>query len=127
VTQDELPTILYNPRQLAQVFQNLVGNALKYRREVEPPRIYISVHRSVTDWVFSVRDNGIGFDAEEGERIFEVFKRLHGPAIEGTGIGLSICKRIVENHGGRIWAESEPGVGSRFYFTVPIDPVAPAL
>lgn len=124
VTQDELPTILYNPRQLTQVFQNLIGNALKYRREVEPPRVYISVHRRVTDWVFSVRDNGIGFDAEQGEGIFQVFKRLHGQDIEGTGIGLAICKRVVENHGGRIWAESEPGVGSRFHFTVPIDPTS---
>jgi light-regulated signal transduction histidine kinase (bacteriophytochrome) len=121
LTQDELPTVLYNLRQLTQVFQNLIGNALKYRRADEPPRVYISAERQATDWVFSVRDNGIGFDAVHGERIFEVFKRLHGRDIEGTGIGLSICKRIVENHGGRMWAESEPGVGSRFYFTVPIN------
>lgn len=120
VTHSELPTVLYNRRQLVQLFQNLLGNALKYRRPEVPPRIQVIAARLRGEWIFSVRDNGVGFAPEYAKQIFGVFKRLHGRNYAGTGIGLSICQRIVEHHGGRIWAESEPGVGSVFSFTIPI-------
>jgi two-component system CheB/CheR fusion protein len=118
VTHDALPIVTYNRQQLTQVFQNLVGNAVKYRRAPESPRVYVSVTRHNTEWVFSIRDNGIGFEIDQAERIFDVFMRLHGRDFEGTGIGLAICKRIVEHHGGRIWADSHPGIGSTFLFTI---------
>lgn len=120
ISHGDLPTISYNPRQLIQMFQNLVGNAIKYRRANEPPRIDISAKRQGHEWVFAVRDNGVGFASEHAKHIFGVFKRLHGREYAGTGIGLAICQRIVEHYGGRIWAESEPGVGSLFSFTIPI-------
>ena len=120
ITHENLPTMVYDPRQLSQLFQNLIGNAIKYRRPQEPPQIYIAVERQSREWIFSIRDNGIGFESAESERIFSVFKRLHGREVAGTGIGLAICRRIVEHHGGRIWAESAPGVGSTFSFTVPV-------
>jgi len=116
-----LPVVAGNPVALGQLFQNLLANALKFVRE-EPPQIEIDCRRQDDQWLFSVRDNGIGFASGSRERIFEVFKRLHGrEEYEGTGIGLSICKRVVELHGGQIWAESEPGKGSTFYFTLPAE------
>ena len=104
--------------QLMHIFQNLIGNALKYRRE-EPPSIRVVAEQRESDWIFAVQDNGIGIDPAHKERIFGLFRRLHGNEIPGTGIGLAICKRIIEHHGGRIWVESEPGVGSTFFFTLP--------
>ena len=128
VTHDPLPTVLADPTQLMQLFQNLIGNAIKFRRD-EPPTVHISA-RPAADagpagkmWEFSVADNGIGIDPKFHERIFGVFQRLHTQRqYPGTGIGLAICKKIVERHGGRIWVESEPGKGSTFYFTLPAAP-----
>jgi len=119
VVSDELPFLTVDAGRMAQVFQNLIGNAIKYRKPDEAPRIRISCSEDPHECVFSVRDNGLGFENEYAEQIFGVFKRLHGREIPGTGIGLAICKRMVESHGGRIWAESSPGVGSTFYFSVP--------
>ncbi len=119
VTHDPLPTVEADQVQLVQLFQNLIGNAIKYARPGTPPAINISAERRAEEWVIEVRDNGMGIDPAHWERIFGVFKRLHGKSVPGTGIGLAICKRIVEKHGGRIWLESEPGQGSRFFFTLP--------
>ena len=118
VTHDALPTVMADPTQLVQVFQSLVGNAIKFRGEAAP-RVHVSANREGEEWIFSVSDSGIGFDEKYSERAFVVFKRLHGPEYAGTGIGLAICKRIVERHGGRVWVSSEPGKGSTFYFTLP--------
>jgi light-regulated signal transduction histidine kinase (bacteriophytochrome) len=114
-----LPVVRMYEFQLEQLFQNLVANAIRYRREL-PPRISIAAERQGEEWLFSVRDNGIGIAEQFKEQIFGVFKRLHGAAeYPGTGMGLAICHRIIERAGGRIWVESEPGTGSTFYFTVP--------
>ncbi len=118
VDVDALPSIQGNGKQWAQVFQNLISNAIKYRG-VEPPHIRVSAEKGDTAYVFSVRDNGIGIDAAYHDKIFGVFKRLHGSDYPGTGIGLAICKKIVEKHGGRIWVESRAGEGSTFRFSVP--------
>ena len=119
VIHNPLPTIQGDENQLAQVFQNLISNAIKYRRPDKCPYVHISVSAHPEEWVFQVSDNGIGFEPEYSERIFGLFKRLHGQAAySGSGIGLAICRKIVERHGGRIWAESEPGNGSRFFFTL---------
>lgn len=120
ITYDPLPEVTADPVQLAQLFQNLIGNAIKFRGD-QTPRIHISATRAEdTHWVFAVRDNGIGIPSEQLERIFEVFHRAHDKKqYSGSGIGLATCKKIVERHGGRIWAESEPGGGSAFYFTLP--------
>ncbi len=124
VTHDPLPTVMADDVQLAQVFQNLVGNALKFRGD-QPPRIHVTAERDGTTWRFSVRDNGIGIDPGYADRIFVIFQRLHGrEQYPGTGIGLSICKKVVERHGGRIWVESEPGRGATFFFTVPVEAAA---
>jgi len=104
--------------QLIQLFQNLIGNAVKFHGQ-EPVQVDISAKRKDGDWVFAIRDNGIGIAPEQRERIFLIFQRLHHRSeYPGTGIGLALCHRIVERHGGRIWVESEVGKGSTFYFTL---------
>lgn len=119
VTCDPLPVVSADSIQLCSVFQNLIGNAIKFHGS-ESPVVHTSVRREGNNWIFSVRDNGIGIDPHSADRIFAVFQRLHTrEEYPGTGIGLAICKRIVERHGGRIWVESEPGHGSTFYFTIP--------
>jgi PAS domain S-box-containing protein len=140
ITHDPLPTMMGDESQLVQLFQNLIDNAIKFRGK-ETPHIHISAthesRKTMDDgretidqlrtqlselkegWVFSVRDNGIAIDPQDKERIFTIFQRLHGRDYSGTGIGLSICKRIVERYGGKIWVESEPEKGSTFYFTIP--------
>lgn len=118
VTHDPLPTVMADGSQLVQLFQNLVGNAIKFHGE-EKPVVHVSASQQGKEWTFSVRDNGIGIAPENFERIFVIFQRLHGRGeYPGTGIGLAVCKRIVERHGGKIWLESEPGKGTTFYFTL---------
>jgi chemotaxis family two-component system sensor kinase Cph1 len=120
VTHDDLPTVLAEPTQLTQLFQNLIGNAVKFRREGEDPRIHVGCRRDNGHWLFRVQDNGIGIDPEFHEKVFLIFQRLHGrEKYPGTGIGLAICKKIVEQHGGRIWIDSKVGEGSTFCFTLP--------
>ena len=119
ITVDEpLPWVAGSSTALTQLFQNLIGNALKYRRADAPPEIHISADRNDGKCTISVRDNGIGFKPEYAEQIFGVFKRLHGTAYPGTGIGLAICKRIVESHGGHNWATGEEGRGATFLFSL---------
>jgi signal transduction histidine kinase len=117
VTHSLLPPIEADPGQITLLLQNLLGNALKFRGQA-PPRVHVSAARANGDWVFSVHDNGIGIEPTQLESVFAMFKRLR-PDIPGSGIGLAIARRVVERHGGRIWAKSEPGHGSTFYFTVP--------
>jgi light-regulated signal transduction histidine kinase (bacteriophytochrome) len=122
MSHDPLPELIADSTQMAQVFQNLVANAIKFHSE-EAPIINISAETKAKEWVFSVQDNGIGIDPQYSEKIFDVFKRLHKKEeYPGTGIGLAVCKKIVERHGGHIWVESELGKGSTFYFTLPINP-----
>jgi PAS domain S-box-containing protein len=119
VTHDDLPSVLGDEAQLVQLFQNLIGNGIKFRG-ARPALVHVSARREPGQWVFSVRDNGIGIAPEYLERIFVIFQRLHPrERYPGTGIGLSICQRVVEGHGGRIWVESTPGEGSTFFFSLP--------
>ncbi len=118
VTYDTLPAVQVCSTQLLQIFQNLVENAIRYRGN-EKPRVHISVIEQKDEYLFSIRDNGIGIEAQHRERIFEPFKRLHGAERSGNGLGLAVCRQIIERAGGRIWVESEIGTGSTFYFTVP--------
>jgi signal transduction histidine kinase len=114
-----LPSVRGDTAQIAQVFQNLLSNAIKYQANGTRPEVNISATCDGTFWTIAVKDNGIGFDSKYSERIFALFKRLHKDEYPGTGLGLAICRRIVERHGGRIWAESTPGQGSTFYFSLP--------
>jgi signal transduction histidine kinase len=119
ITYDDLPEIIGDNTQIHQLFQNLISNAIKFRKK-EDPKIFIGVEEKENSWKFSVQDNGIGIDSQYFDRIFIIFQRLHAKEeYEGTGIGLAISKRIVERHGGRIWIESKPGEGSSIYFTIP--------
>jgi two-component system, chemotaxis family, sensor kinase Cph1 len=116
-----LPTIRADETSMIQLFQNLISNALKYHSG-DKPRIEIDAAKNGNEWLFSVQDNGIGIAPEKVKAIFEPFQRLHSKSdYPGTGIGLAICKRIVEQHRGKIWAESQPGKGSTFFFTIPIE------
>jgi len=119
ITHDALPTVLADATQLGQVLQNLLSNALKFHGS-QPPRIHISAKPDGAEWIFAVQDQGIGLEPQFAKRIFVIFQRLHTrKEYPGTGIGLSICKKIIERHNGRIWVESEPGKGATFFFTLP--------
>ena len=122
ITSGPLPTVFADGVQLQQLLQNLISNALKYR-STKSPRVHIRAIRSNLEWIIAVEDNGIGIDSHHHDRIFGLFKRLHGPSISGSGIGLATCKMIVERHGGRIWVDSKIGQGSTFSFSVPLDRV----
>jgi signal transduction histidine kinase/DNA-binding LacI/PurR family transcriptional regulator len=119
ITHDPLPIVMGNSTQLAAVFQNLIGNAIKFHGE-QQPRIHIAAEQKEDEWLFSIQDNGIGIASEHWEKIFAIFSRLHSQdKYPGSGIGLAICKKVVEQHGGRIWIESHPGNGTTFFFTIP--------
>jgi signal transduction histidine kinase/HAMP domain-containing protein len=120
VRRGEMPVLLADPVQLGQLLRNLIGNAIRFRRDDVRPEIEISAELAGDQWRFAIRDNGMGIDAKHYDRIFIIFQRLHGRERAGTGIGLAVCKKIVERHGGQIWVESQPGHGSTFYFTLPV-------
>jgi light-regulated signal transduction histidine kinase (bacteriophytochrome) len=121
IQYEQFPKIFVEASQLTQLSQNLIGNAIKFRGP-EPPVIHISAEKCGQEWRFAVTDNGIGIAPEHAELVFAIFKRLHTrEEYSGSGIGLAICKKIVEQHGGRIWVESQPGRGSAFKFTLPAD------
>ncbi len=127
VTHDPLPSVLGNAMQLTQLLQNLIGNAVKFHAAGVTPQVHVAAKQKGNQWAFSVRDNGIGIPQEQQDRVFMIFQRLHSSAeYAGTGIGLAICKKIVESHGGRICFESEPGKGTTFHFTLPCKPEKPA-
>jgi chemotaxis family two-component system sensor kinase Cph1 len=118
ITYDPLPTVMADASQLRQLFQNLLGNALKFHSD-RPPHVHIGSSQETDHWLLWVQDNGIGLDHKYAERVFVIFQRLHNRnEYPGTGIGLAICKKIVERHNGRIWVESQPGQGTTFYFTL---------
>ncbi|HEU5021683.1 MAG TPA: ATP-binding protein, partial [Bryobacteraceae bacterium] len=119
IVVNTLPALVVEETRIQQLLQNLIGNAIRYRREGAQCRIEVSAERRDGEWLFSVADNGLGIDPEDAERIFQPFKRLERGKSPGTGLGLAICRRIVEQHGGRIWVESERGKGSTFRFTLP--------
>ena len=126
VTHDPMPTLPVDRGQIVRLFQNLVGNAIKYRKPDERPQVHISAEQKGAEWVISIRDNGIGFDPQDAAAIFEPFKRLHTTGdYPGTGVGLAICRRIVQAQKGRIWAESQPGEGATFSFTLPLESAPP--
>lgn len=125
IKQGTLPCLSIDPLQVTQLFQNLLSNAIKYRGKA-PPEIDINAEKNGSEWIVSVKDNGVGFDQQYADRIFTLFQRLHGREVDGTGLGLSISRKIVESHGGRMWAKSKVGEGSVFYFTLPIRPTKPA-
>lgn len=121
ITHDDLAEVDADRTQLVQVFQNLIGNAVKFGKSGESPCVHISCQQQGAEWVFSVKDNGIGINPKYFDRIFVIFQRLHTrEAYSGSGIGLALCKSIVERHAGRIWVESQPDKGSIFRFTIPI-------
>jgi light-regulated signal transduction histidine kinase (bacteriophytochrome) len=118
VTFDPMPALVGDPVLLTQVFQNLIGNAIKFQKD-HAPRVHVSVYPQDGDWVFSIRDNGIGIEPRHVDRIFRIFERLHSiEEYSGSGIGLAITRKIVERHGGKIWVESQPGSGSTFFFSL---------
>jgi light-regulated signal transduction histidine kinase (bacteriophytochrome) len=128
---DTLPTVMADRGQLVQLFQNLIGNSIKYRHSRSPEVHVQAATNGDSSWLFRITDNGIGFDPKQAGRIFMIFQRLHTrQEYSGTGIGLAVCKKIVERHGGKIWADSKPGEGSTFSFTIPktvaANPVASA-
>ncbi len=123
MTVGTMPVLDCDRSQMVSLFQNLIGNAIKYRKPDVPPVIAVESKMERAEWIFSVHDNGIGIESQYRDRIFVIFQRLHAPGTySGTGIGLAVCKRIVERHGGRIWMESEPGQGATFFFTLPAKP-----
>lgn len=122
IVRQPLPIVEGDSARLGQVFQNLIGNALKYRKDEVPPKVEIEAALQDGEWILSVRDNGQGFQQQYADRVFGIFKRLHGQQIPGSGVGLAICKTIVERHGGRIWVESQEGTGSTFSFALPAAP-----
>ena len=120
ITHSKLPVITADSSQLVQAFQNLLNNAIKFKRPDNPPQIHINVQENDEEWLISVKDNGIGIENQYFERIFVIFQRLHSRReYAGNGIGLSVCKKIIERHGGKIWIESEVGKGTTFFFTIP--------
>ena len=119
VTRDDLPTLHADPAQLVQLLQNLIGNAVKYRSD-EPPEVHVSCEQKNGECFFGVKDNGIGIDPKYADQVFVIFQRLHTrEEYAGTGVGLAICKKIVERHGGSIWIESQPGEGTTVWFSIP--------
>jgi light-regulated signal transduction histidine kinase (bacteriophytochrome) len=118
ISHDPLPTVTADAG-IEYVLQNLISNAIKYHRERVVPEIHISAREDADSWVFSVADNGIGIDSRNQEKIFGIFCRLHGSDIPGNGIGLALSQKIIQAHQGAIWVESEPGAGSKFFFTLP--------
>jgi light-regulated signal transduction histidine kinase (bacteriophytochrome) len=122
ITHDELPTVAVDPTQLVQLFQNLIGNAIKFRGK-EAPLIRLSAEKQRSAWLLTVADNGIGISPQYQDKVFVIFQRLHTrEEYAGNGVGLAICKKIVEHHGGSIRVESEPGCGAKFRFTLPVRP-----
>ena len=119
-TIDSMPVIAANPTQMVQLWQNLISNAVKFRKPEVRPKVHVSSEQKPSEWIFSIRDNGIGIEPQYYDRIFDIFQRLQSD-YEGTGIGLAVCKKIIDFHKGRIWIESDPGQGTTFYFTIPIE------
>jgi chemotaxis family two-component system sensor kinase Cph1 len=121
ITHDALPNVQVERNQMVRLFENLLANAMKFSKKGEPPHVHVSAERNEKEWVIRVADNGIGFAPDQAETIFEPFRRLHGAReYPGSGIGLAACKRIVERYKGRIGADSIPGEGSTFWFTIPV-------